>query len=141
MRLRAMSPDVASPHCVLVFRTIASNSPEIDGPFETLIGVVKTEGDARKLEEAHASAGIVWEVIPYTGPPPSVGATSVWVAVESGVDSETVRMSPSPMAVFGVRERARSWLLATEEPAAVWEVDFGHIDLSCPKWPGLDRDK
>lgn len=136
-----MPPDATSPHCALVFKVTASSSPEIDGPFETLIGVVNTESDAQKLEKANASAEIVWEVIPFTGPPPNVGARSIWVAVEAGIDAETVQMSPSPLAVFAVRERARSWLLEIKEPAVVWEVDFGRIDLSCPRWPSLDCDE
>lgn len=135
-----MSPEVTEPLCVLIFKTIPSSSHEVDGPFESLIGALHTEDEARNLSEADEGAGIIWEVMPYTGPAPDMDAASIWVAVEAGADAETARMSPSPIAAFAERDLAQSWLRGATGAATVWEISIGRIDPSCPRWPILDLD-
>ena len=124
---------------------MSTSDPAITGDVQPLIGIVRTEMEALKIEKANPDAGIWWEEVPVSSVDGIDSLETLYILVVGGPFEEYARIDPSPIAAFSTEESAlaesrRLSSLRKEDriDALVWKVPLGVIDLSAPAWPQIE---
>lgn len=134
-----MCPTSDREECVyLLFREVASTSPSQFGPDRPLIGVVRTEREAREAEaEVGRDVGFHWIKHPYASEGQAGLEDFVWLAVDADPVAGRPQDDTEPLEAFSSRSLARDWLAherSIGHRVAIWKLPLGKYSLDEETW-------